>query len=84
MKDWSKHAILVIDIQYDSLDNTEDFPSFQDNITTTLLAYARKSGIEVIHIRVTFKPGKSDSWVEGPHGAEVAPFAKRHPMKKCS
>lgn len=79
--DWSKHAVLLIDVQNDSLDNTADFPAFQDNITG-LLSLARRTGIEVIHIRVTFKEGDSNAWVEGTYGAEPAPFAQDTPDEK--
>jgi nicotinamidase-related amidase len=79
--DWSKHAVLLIDVQNDSLNATKDFPAFQNNITG-LLSFARRSGIEVIHIRVTFKQDQSSTWVEGTPGAEPAPFAQEAPDEK--
>ena len=79
--DWRRHAVLLIDVQNDSLSNTRDFPSFQDSITR-LLAFARAGGIEVIHLRVTFKEGDSAEWVEGTYGAEPAPFARETPEEK--
>jgi nicotinamidase-related amidase len=81
MKNWSKHAVLIIDVQNDSLDNTTDFPDFEKNVAA-LLAFARENRIEVVHLRVTFKPDQSKTWVEGTPGAEVAPFAKEMPSER--
>jgi nicotinamidase-related amidase len=88
---WEQFALLLIDVQRDfwSERSAQVHPDFPANITT-LLTFCRKEGIEVIHLRASFKADKSD-WmpkymlrgaipcVQGTAGEEPAPFAVEAP-----
>jgi nicotinamidase-related amidase len=52
-------ALLVIDVQEDFREDTEDFPEFENNMRF-LLSYARNNGIRVIHVNGMYNPDKSD------------------------
>ena len=90
-RDWSRFALLLIDIQNDfwSEDSARDFPDFPANVER-LLRFCRTEGIDIIHIRACFQPDKSD-WmakyivkgsipcVRGTPGAETLSFALEVP-----
>lgn len=85
--DWTPFALLLIDVQRDFWPEklAECFPDFPANVSR-LLALCREQGLEVIHLRASFRPDMSD-WmvryrlrgripcVQGTHGVEVLPFA---------
>jgi len=86
--DWNEFALLLIDIQNDFWCSSfiDDFKNFEDNIKE-LLVWARRVGLEVIHIREILSSDGSD-WtprykirnrapvVKGTKGAEVLDCAK--------
>jgi nicotinamidase-related amidase len=86
-QDWEQFALLLIDVQEDFWSETlaQNFPHFPTNVAQ-LLSFSRTEGIEVIHIRASFKPDMSD-WmpryklrgripcVQGTAGVEALPFA---------
>jgi nicotinamidase-related amidase len=88
---WDKFALLLIDVQRDfwSEQAAKVHPDFPANIAS-LLTLCRKAGIEVIHLRASFKADMSD-WmpkyilrgaipcVEGTAGEEPVPFAIEDP-----
>jgi nicotinamidase-related amidase len=92
-RDWSPFALLLIDVQRDFWDDrlAERFPDFPTNVAR-LLDLCRSEGIEVIHLRASFKPDQSD-WmpryrlrgripcVEGTPRAETLPFALPGPAE---
>lgn len=59
--DWSPYALLIIDMQQDFCNPNlvSQKPSFPENVKQ-LLAFARSSGIEVIHIRSEFDSDLED------------------------
>jgi nicotinamidase-related amidase len=85
--DWRQFALLLIDVQRDFWTErmAESFPHFQANVAR-LLALCRTEGIEIVHLRVRYKPDMSD-WmpqyklrgtipcVEGTPGVETLPAA---------
>jgi nicotinamidase-related amidase len=89
--DWVHFALLLIDIQRDfwteELEN--NFPAFPDNVAR-LLDFCRAEGLDVVHLRASFKPDMSD-WmptyklkgsipcVEGTPGVDTLPFALEKP-----
>jgi nicotinamidase-related amidase len=89
--DWSKFALLLVDMQRDfwTQEMAERVPAFPDRVVQ-LLDLSRRQGIEVVHLRASFKPDKSD-WmvryvlrgripcVEGTPGIETLPFALESP-----
>jgi nicotinamidase-related amidase len=89
--DWRQFALLLIDMQQDFLRDkiTESFPQFPDNIAS-LLELCRTQGVEIVHLRASFKPDMSD-WmlryklsgsipcVQGTSGIETLPFALEEP-----
>jgi nicotinamidase-related amidase len=91
--EWGHFALLLIDVQQDFWieDIARSFPSFPRNVTR-LLEMCRAQGIEVVHLRASFKPDMSD-WmvryrlrgsipcVEGTPGAEILPFAREEPQE---
>ncbi|MDQ3703535.1 MAG: cysteine hydrolase [Chloroflexota bacterium] len=91
VRDWCPFALLLIDAQHDfwSEHLAARFPEFPANVAR-LLALCRAEGIEVIHLRVRFRPDGSD-WmvaarlrgsipcVQGTSGADTLPFAREHP-----
>lgn len=90
-RDWRQFALLLIDVQQDFWTETlaKSFPNFPENISN-LLGFCRAENIEVIHIRVSYKPDMSD-WmakykllgrtpcVQGTPGIETLPFALDKP-----
>jgi nicotinamidase-related amidase len=89
--DWDQFALLLIDVQRDFWSELvlKAYPDFSAN-TTALLTLCRNEGIEVVHLRASFKADMSD-WmpkyalrgripcVQGTAGAEPAPFAVENP-----
>ena len=90
-RDWGQFVLLLIDLQQDFWTEgmVKDFADLPAN-TVRLLAFCRREGIEVIHLRARFKPDMSD-WmlryrirgsipcVQGTPGAETLPFALEAP-----
>jgi nicotinamidase-related amidase len=90
-RDWAHLALLLIDIQRDfwTEELESNFPSFPDNVAR-LLDFCRAEGLDVVHLRASFKPDMSD-WmptyrlkgsipcVEGTLGVETLPFALEKP-----
>jgi nicotinamidase-related amidase len=90
-RDWGRFALLLIDVQKDfwTEELAESFPHFPANVAQ-LLSLCRTEGIEVIHLRASFKPDMSD-WmvkyklnrsipcIEGTAGVETLPFALDDP-----
>ncbi|MEJ2710855.1 MAG: cysteine hydrolase [Anaerolineales bacterium] len=90
-RDWRQFALLLIDMQHDFWPDklAQSFPGFPSRITR-LLELCRREGIEVVHLRVGFRPDKSD-WmpryklrghipcVQGTPGIETLPFALETP-----
>jgi ureidoacrylate peracid hydrolase len=88
---WDQFALLLIDVQRDfwSERTAQVHPNFAANIAT-LLTFCRSEGIEVVHLRASFKADTSD-WmpryrlrggipcVQGTAGEEPAPFAVEKP-----
>jgi nicotinamidase-related amidase len=88
MRDWGLFALLLIDVQRDfwSQRLSEHFPGFPQDVAR-LLALCRSEGLEVVHLRASFKPDMSD-WmpryalkgripcVQGTSGIETLPFAR--------
>jgi nicotinamidase-related amidase len=89
--DWRQFALLLIDMQQDFWPDklAQSFPAFPSHITQ-LLELCRREGIDVVHLRVSFRPDKSD-WiaryklrgyipcVQGTPGVETLPFALEAP-----
>jgi nicotinamidase-related amidase len=85
-RDWSQHALLVIDIQNDFFKHVSDPEEFQSSIVV-LLGDFRKKGIDIIHVRSLFNDDGSD-WmlfariagktpcVEGSDGVGVPSWAR--------
>jgi nicotinamidase-related amidase len=90
-RDWGRFVLLLIDVQQDfwTEEIARSFPHFPSNIPK-LLELCRFQGIEIVHLRASFKPDMSD-WmaryklrgsipcVEGTPGAEILPFAREEP-----
>ena len=90
-RNWEQFALLLIDVQRDfwSKQIAPNFPAFPENVKH-LLSFSRCAGLEVVHLRASFKPDKSD-WmlryrlrghipcVEGTQGIETLPFAAEKP-----
>src|SRR5215207_1923024 len=88
---WEPFALLLIDVQRDFWpENTAaSFPNFP-SLTANLLKVCRTEGIEVIHLRASFRADMSD-WmvryklrgripcIEGTLGIETLPFACEEP-----
>jgi nicotinamidase-related amidase len=84
---WEPFALLLIDVQRDfwSAQAAQDFPHFPARVAA-LLAFCREQGIQVVHLRASFRPDRSD-WmpvyrllgripcVQGSGGEEPTPFA---------
>jgi len=91
LQDWEQFALLLIDVQKDfwGEKTAESFPQFPENITN-LLELCRTEGLEIVHLRASFKPDMSD-WmvkyklsehipcVQGTPGVETLPFALEEP-----
>jgi nicotinamidase-related amidase len=89
--DWAPFALLLIDVQRDFWTDqmAAHFPDFPANIAR-LLDFCRSQGIEIVHLRVSYKPDMSD-WmvryklrgqipcVEGTPGIETLPCAVERP-----
>ena len=90
-RDWEEFALLLIDVQHDfwGAQSAQSFPRFPSN-TANLLELCRTQGVEIVHLRASFKPDMSD-WmvkyrlrgsipcVEGTPGIETLPFALEEP-----
>ena len=90
-RDWRQFALLLIDMQRDFWPDklAQSFPIFPSRITQ-LLELCRREGIQVVHLRVSFRSDKSD-WmvrykfrghipcVQGTPGVETLPFALEAP-----
>ena len=90
-RDWDQFVLLLVDAQQDFWTNrmAPSFPHFPDNIAR-LLTFCRFEGIEIVHLRASFKPDMSD-WmpryrlrgripcIEGTPGVETLPFAVEKP-----
>jgi nicotinamidase-related amidase len=88
---WEQFALLLIDVQRDfwSEQAAKVYPDLPANIVA-LLTLCRNEGIEVVHLRASFKANMSD-WmpkymlrggipcVQGTAGEEPAPFAVENP-----
>jgi nicotinamidase-related amidase len=86
-RDWAHFALLLIDIQRDfwTEELERNFPSFPYDVAR-LLHFCRAEGLDVVHLRASFKPDMSD-WmptyrlkgsipcVEGTPGVDTLPFA---------
>lgn len=91
--DWSAWALLLIDVQRDfwTPEHEQGFPNFPGNVGN-LLAFCRRVGIEVVHVRSRFRADRSD-WmptyklresipvIAGTGGDEVVPFAAQEPSE---
>jgi nicotinamidase-related amidase len=90
-RDWAQFALILIDVQQDFWPErmAKSFPHFPTNMAR-LLTLCRGEGIEIIHLRASFKADMSD-WmpkyklrgripcVEGTPGAKTLPFALDNP-----
>jgi len=89
--DWAQFALLLIDMQCDFWTErmAETFPQFPANVAR-LLEFCRAEGIEVIHLRASFRPDMSDWMVRyklrgpipciaGTPGVETLPCARDKP-----
>ena len=90
-RDWGQFALLLIDLQKDfwSEQVAQSFFHFPTNITQ-LLTFCRSEGLEIVHLRASFKSDMSD-WmpvyklrgripcVQGTTGVETLPFALENP-----
>lgn len=90
-RDWRQFALLLIDVQRDFWTETmaQSFPDFPTNIVE-LLDLCRMEGIDVVHLRASFKPDMSD-WmlkykllgripcIQGTPGIATLPFALEKP-----
>ena len=89
--DWGQFALLLIDVQRDFWPEkmAKSFAHFPTNIAR-LLTLCRDEGIEIVHLRASFKADMSD-WmpkyklrghipcVQGTAGVETLPFALDNP-----
>jgi len=90
----SSFALLLVDVQKDFWPDklAKLYPDFPKNVAN-LLSLCRDNGIDIIHLRASFKADMSD-WmpryrirkripcIEGTEGSEVLPFAKEFPGEK--
>jgi len=90
-RDWQPFALLLIDVQEDfwTASRAQSFPQFPAN-TAKLVALCRAEGIEIIHLRASFQPDRSD-WmiryklfgripcIEGTAGIATLPCAQEAP-----
>jgi nicotinamidase-related amidase len=90
-RNWEQFALLLIDIQRDFWSEriAASFPHFPVNIDR-MLSLCRSEGLEIVHLRASFKPDMSD-WmlryrlsghipcVEKTEGVETLPFATEKP-----
>jgi nicotinamidase-related amidase len=93
-RDWEEFVLLLVDLQRDFWSErvSESFPRFPAQVSQ-LLTFCRSEGIEVVHLRASFKPDGSD-WmpmyrlrgripcVEGTEGVETLAFALEEPGEK--
>jgi nicotinamidase-related amidase len=88
---WSRHALVLIDLQRDfwSAEAASTSPELPDRVAQ-LLEHARAEGLAVVHVRARFEPDGRDwmaryrlrGWipcVRGTSGAETLPFAVELP-----
>jgi nicotinamidase-related amidase len=88
---WQPFALLLIDVQQDfwTERNAANFPEFPANVTR-LIKTCRSQGLDIVHLRASFKPDQSD-WmaryhllgripcVQGTPGTQTLPFAVEAP-----
>jgi ureidoacrylate peracid hydrolase len=88
---WAGHALVLVDLQRDfwTDETAAAAPDLPDRVAA-LLAFARREGLLVVHLRALFQPDGSD-WmaryrlrgripcVAGTPGAETLPFAVEQP-----
>lgn len=93
-RDWSSFALLLIDVQVDFWNEVhQHHPDFPNKIRK-LLNFCRSEGLEVIHIRASFKPDKRDTMpyyflnlreqpcIEGTLGVQTKSFALENKDEK--
>jgi len=92
-RDWRQFALLLIDVQRDFWTDelAQSFPHFPTNVAR-LLSLCRAEGIEIVHLRASFKPDMSN-WmprykvrrtipcIQGTAGVETLPFALDKPSE---
>lgn len=87
--DWSRHALLAIDIQYDFLEGIEEADAFETNVRR-VFAFCRSQRIPIVHVRSGFQEDGSDWMVfaklsgrspclRGDHGSLVPEWASATP-----
>ena len=90
-RNWEQFALLLVDVQRDFWSErlAPSFPDFPANIDR-LLSLCRNEGLEIVHLRASFKPDMSN-WmlryrlrgripcVEGTEGVETLLFATEKP-----
>ena len=90
-RNWEQFALLLIDVQRDFWSERlqPSFPEFPANVEH-LLSLCRSEGLEIVHLRASFKPDMSD-WmlryrlrgripcIEGTEGVETVSFAVERP-----
>ena len=85
-RNWEQFALLLVDVQRDFWSErlAPSFPDFPANIER-LLSLCRSEGLEVVHLRASFKPDMSDwmfssSLIERPQMrfAQTTPNGWRH------
>jgi nicotinamidase-related amidase len=90
-RDWRQFALLLIDVQKDFWTEqlAQSFAHFPTSVAR-LLSLCRSEGIEIIHLRASFKPDMSD-WMskyklrgsipclQGTAGVQTLPFALDRP-----
>ena len=58
---WKDFVLLLIDVQNDfwTEEMAEHFPNFSENVSS-LLTLCRNEGIDIVHLRASFKADQSD------------------------
>jgi len=93
-RSWDAFALLLIDVQKDfwTAEMEAAYPDYEDNVAR-LLELSRQEGLEVVHLRASFREDKSD-WmaryhfldripcVEGTPGVELLPAARERSGEK--
>lgn len=91
---WANFVLLLIDVQNDfwTEEMAAHFPDFSENVAR-LLTLCRKQGIDIVHLRASFKADQSD-WIKrytlqnaipcvaGSVGAEILPCAAAIPGER--
>jgi len=76
---WDLFALLLIDVQKDFMteEMDRDFPDYHANVEK-LLKLCRKEGIDIVHLRASFRADKSD-WMVRYHFLERIPCVEGTP-----